>query len=85
MAKRETALLEIAIKQLGTIYGVADALRVHVATARRWADRGSLPGPVQVALLAIIKHPGEYAHHYRAPRDPGRPAAGDAERKDRTA
>jgi len=71
-------LVKMAIAQLGSAAGVASALGVHATTVNRWL-RGShrVSGASRAALVAIIKHPGEYSHHYAEPGKPGRkPTAG---------
>ena len=66
-------LAEMAITILGSPAGLASALEVNVSTVSRWV-RGAqeLTGASKVAVMAIIKHPGEYQQHYIAPGKPGR-------------
>lgn len=71
MAANKRALVEIAVKQMGSIDGLAAAVQAHRTTVQRWL-RGDvqLAGPALVAVLAVVKHPEEFAHHHR-PRKPG--------------
>lgn len=79
MARDSKALVEIAIKVMGSPDGLADAINTHRTTVRRWLNGASVPGPARVAIMAVIKHPEEFVHLRREKKKPGRPASGSDE------
>ena len=58
------SVIAIAIKQLGTMQAVADALQIDRTTVSRWysGDAG-LRGTGLVALMALIRHPEDFQRY----------------------
>jgi len=56
-------LVNIAAKQVGSNAALARALHTNPATVYRWLNgQTPLTGTALIAVLAVIKHPGEYVH-----------------------
>jgi len=62
--QKARTLINMGIKQMGTLQALADALQVNKTTVVRWrAGTHQLKGAALVALMALLRHPEDFQRY----------------------
>jgi hypothetical protein len=72
--KNQGELIARLIKQQGNLLTAAATLQIHETTLWRWrTGKATVHGVAEVAVLAVLEHPEDYAHFLKQARPQGRP------------
>ena len=62
--KEPAVIVDMAVRQMGSVCALANALQVSRRTVTRWrSGEGALSGTALVAIMALIRHPEDFERY----------------------
>ena len=62
--KEPAVIVDMAVRQMGSVAALAAALQIDETTVRRWRSGASgLQGTGLVAIMALIRHPEDFTRY----------------------